>query len=83
MRCRVRRLGPLVAVLWVSVVPGSGALPASVRVEIIPELLPSEPQQAVITLNATSSDGWSAATTVAVDAQLTTPFRPARRVVRR
>lgn len=69
--------------LWVRVVPGTGALPATVQVEITPELLPGGPQQAVITFNAVSTDGWNAATTVNVDAQLTTPFRPARRVVRR
>jgi len=69
--------------LWVRVIPGSGALPATVQVEIIPALLPSGPQQAAITVNAASSDGWNATTTIAVNAQLTTPFRPARRVVRR
>lgn len=69
--------------LWVRVVPGSGTLPATVQVEVIPELLPSGPQQGVVTFNAVSTDGWNAVTTVAVDAALTTPFRPARRVVRR
>ncbi len=69
--------------LWLRVVPAAGTLPATVQVEIIPELLPEGPQQALLTFGAASPDGWNAVTTVNVDAELTPPFRPVRRLLRR
>lgn len=69
--------------LWLRVVPAAGTLPATVQMEIIPDLLPEGPQQAVVTYTAASPDGWDAVTRVSVDAELTPPFRPLRRLLRR
>lgn len=67
---------------WLRLVPTSGTLPTAAQAEVDVAQLASGPQRATLTVTAVSADGWTASTSIPVEAHLGEPLRPLRRVLR-